>query len=259
MRRSCCVHTSTRRFCDPLYRHRRVQAHQRLARPPDRRRIPARRFRSASWQSIGSEDFVARLGGDEFAIVQHNVDSEDDVNELIARIYAALRTPFDCRGHSLAADASIGIALAPRPWQRPARAAQERRSRDVCGQGRRPPHPPLLRTVDGDRSQRAPRARARSARPRSPRAASNCTTSRWSICGSNAVTGCEALLRWRHPVRGMVSPAEFHSGRGRDRADRGDRRLGAAHRLRGGRPPGPITSASPSTSRRCSSARRRCR
>src|SRR6476660_7024977 len=27
--------------------------------------------------------------------------------------------------------------------------------------------------------------------------------------GSNAVTGCEALLRWRHPRRGMVSPAEF--------------------------------------------------
>ncbi len=42
-------------------------------------------------ESIGSEDFVARLGGDEFAIVQHNVYSEGDVDELIARIYAALR------------------------------------------------------------------------------------------------------------------------------------------------------------------------
>ncbi|MFX5730389.1 GGDEF domain-containing protein, partial [Acinetobacter baumannii] len=48
-------------------------------------------------ESVGSEDFVARLGGDEFAIVQHNVYSEEDVNKLIERIYAALRTPFDCR------------------------------------------------------------------------------------------------------------------------------------------------------------------
>ena len=43
------VHTSTRRLCDPLYRHRRVQAHQRLARPSDRRRIPAGRRRAPAW------------------------------------------------------------------------------------------------------------------------------------------------------------------------------------------------------------------
>ena len=63
-------------------------------------------------QSIGPKDFVARLGGDEFAIVQHDVVSEGEVSPLVARIHAALRMPFDCRGHSLTADASIGIALA---------------------------------------------------------------------------------------------------------------------------------------------------
>src|SRR4029453_12011857 len=62
-------------------------------------------------EAVGSEDFVARLGGDEFAVVQHGVRSDDDVNELIARIYAARRTPFVCHGHSLASDASIGIAV----------------------------------------------------------------------------------------------------------------------------------------------------
>ena len=40
-------------------------------------------------------------------------------------------------------------------------------------------------------------------------AASSSTTSRWSISRTDEVTGCEALLRWRHPERGMVSPAEF--------------------------------------------------
>ena len=40
-------------------------------------------------------------------------------------------------------------------------------------------------------------------------AASKSTTSRCSTSRSDEVTGCEALLRWRHPERGMVSPAEF--------------------------------------------------
>lgn len=61
----------------------------------------------------GPTDFVARLGGDEFAIVQSAVTSLDQVNELVARVFEAIRAPFDCMGHHLATDASIGIALAP--------------------------------------------------------------------------------------------------------------------------------------------------
>ena len=64
-------------------------------------------------QSVGAEDFIARLGGDGFAIVQHGLTSDDDVSTLVARIYRALRTPFDCHGHRLSGDASIGIAIAP--------------------------------------------------------------------------------------------------------------------------------------------------
>ena len=64
-------------------------------------------------QSVGPEDFIARLGGDEFAILQHGIASAEDVHALVARIYQALRTPFDCHGHQLSSDASIGIAIAP--------------------------------------------------------------------------------------------------------------------------------------------------
>ena len=44
---------------------------------------------------------------------------------------------------------------------------------------------------------------------RSSTARSRSITSRWSTSQDNEVTGCEALLRWRHPERGMISPAEF--------------------------------------------------
>ena len=64
--------------------------------------------------SVGPGDFIARLGGDEFAILQQGIGSAEDVHALVARIYQALRTPFDCHGHQLTSDASIGIAIAPR-------------------------------------------------------------------------------------------------------------------------------------------------
>src|SRR5439155_22036579 len=65
-------------------------------------------------QPAGHGDFIARLGGDEFAILQRGIESAEDVHALVARIYQGLRTAFDCRGHQLSSDASIGIAIAPR-------------------------------------------------------------------------------------------------------------------------------------------------
>ena len=63
------------------------------------------------------------------------------------------------------------------------------------------------------------------------------------------VSGFEALVRWNHPERGMISPVGFHSaGRG-NRPDPAARRMGAAHRLRAGRAAGRSRSASRSTCR----------
>jgi diguanylate cyclase (GGDEF)-like protein len=159
---------------------------------------------------VGAEDFVARLGGDEFAIVQCDIDSDDDVSALIAQIYQALRTPFDCHGHRLSGDASIGIAIAPRHGS------------DLLG---------LLKSADlamyaakaaGRRTHRffepAMETRANLRRELEGDLRVALAEGGFEIhyqplvdLRSDEVTGCEALLRWRHPVRGMVSPAEFIS------------------------------------------------
>jgi diguanylate cyclase (GGDEF)-like protein len=65
-------------------------------------------------QCVRETDLVARLGGDEFAIVQTSLGDPTDVTDLVERIYLAIREPYDCLGHQVTTDASIGIALAPR-------------------------------------------------------------------------------------------------------------------------------------------------
>ena len=159
-------------------------------------------------EAVGPSDFVARLGGDEFAILQRDVVSDGDVSELIAQDLSgaanAVRLPRpqprQRRQHRHCHRAA--------PRYRPVRPAQERRSGDVCGEGGRPPDLSLLRTVDGSAGQHPPRTRAGSA--------DGDADGGFEIhyqpmvdLRSNAIAGCEALLRWRHPVRGMVSPAEF--------------------------------------------------
>ena len=66
---------------------------------------------------------------------------------------------------------------------------------------------------------------------------------------ADRISGFEALLRWQHPERGMVSPARIHSAGGRDRPDRAARRMGAAAGLHRGRCAGRAISRSRSICR----------
>ncbi len=140
--------------------------------------------------------------------MQYGVDSDKDVSALVADIYQALRTPFDCSGHSLSSDASIGIAMAPRHGtglhgllksadlaMYAAKAAGRRTHRffepSMEAQAN------LRRELEGDmRLAIAERGFEIHYQP-------------LVDLRSNEIVGCEALLRWRHPTRGMVSPAEF--------------------------------------------------
>jgi diguanylate cyclase (GGDEF)-like protein len=157
---------------------------------------------------VRESDFVARLGGDEFAIVQTAVNNPADVMDLVIRIYQAIRAPVECLGHQLVTDASIGIALAP---QDGTDLDQLLKNADLAMYGAK---------SDGRRTYRFferemdARVRARRALELDLRQA--IVDGQFEIAyqpivdlRSGAVSGCEALLRWRHPERGMISPADF--------------------------------------------------
>jgi diguanylate cyclase (GGDEF)-like protein/PAS domain S-box-containing protein len=157
---------------------------------------------------IGGNDLIARLGGDEFAVIKTGLGNDADVVEFVTRIHEAIRQPYQCLGHQLSTDASIGIARAP---QDGTELDQLIKNADLAMYGAK---------ADGRRTHRffEPAmdafAKAKLAMEQDLRQA--LVDGGFEIhyqplvdLGRNEVTGCEALLRWRHPERGMISPAEF--------------------------------------------------
>ena len=159
-------------------------------------------------QSVGPEDFIARLGGDEFAILQDGIGSTEDIHGLVARIYQALRTPFDCHGHQLSSDASIGIAIAPRDGSD---LFDLLKNADLAMYAAKAAGRRTYRFFDPEMEQQANHRRELEADLRAALAqgAFELHYQPQVDLRTDGVTGCEALLRWRHPVRGMVSPADF--------------------------------------------------
>ncbi len=157
---------------------------------------------------IRESDLVARLGGDEFAVIQTDASNVADVVEFVTRIHNAIRQPYQCLGHQLSTDASIGIALAPRDGTD---LEQLIKHADLAmygakGDGRRT-HRFFEPAMDAS-------AKARLKMQQDLRHA--VMEGGFEIhyqpvvdLRHGEVTGCEALLRWRHPERGMISPAEF--------------------------------------------------
>jgi diguanylate cyclase (GGDEF)-like protein len=157
---------------------------------------------------IRETDFVARLGGDEFAIVQTGIKQPSDVVELVKRIYEAIREPHECLGHQVATDASIGIALAPNDGTE---LDQLLNNADLAMYGAKADGRRTYRFFEPqmDACVRARRTLELDIRQAIAEGAFELHYQPIVNLGSNEIVGCEALLRWNHPVRGMISPTEF--------------------------------------------------
>jgi len=157
---------------------------------------------------LRQEDVVARLNSDEFAVVQGGLARPDDAAQLCRRLLQAIADPYLIDGSSVTIGATIGIAMAPNDGDDAekllknadmalSRAKNETRgsfSYFEAGMDKRAQSRRKLETELRDAIQRDV------LRPHY-QPLIDLSTGR--------ITGCEALVRWPHPDRGMVPPSEF--------------------------------------------------
>lgn len=160
--------------------------------------------------SIRADDTVARISGDEFAVIQVGVSHPDGPAIMAARLIKAMAQPFTLPGHAepIVVGASLGIALYPSDGEDGdtlMRAADHARTRAKEG-GRG-----TYRFCEPEMDRRLQERRALEADLRQALATEQFELYYQPLadCQSTRLQGYEALLRWRHPERGMVSPAEF--------------------------------------------------
>ncbi len=171
----------------------------------------AGRIRSA----LRPEDTVARLGGDEFAVLLTDVPGEDHAIEVAVRIRAALAEPFRTDGVLIELEASVGIALYPvhgtdvHQLQRSAEVAMYLAKEERSGIE--------VYAPETDRHSTSRLGLLGSLRQSLEQGELELHYQPKVALGSGGVVGVEALVRWRHPERGLVYPDEFipfaeHSG-----------------------------------------------
>jgi diguanylate cyclase (GGDEF)-like protein len=153
-------------------------------------------------------DTIARLGGDEFAIIQGEVGSPSDVATLASRIRDALNVPYGLDGHQVPADVSIGISLAPDDTLDP---EQLLKNADMALYRSKADGRGTFRFFEPQMDERVRARRTLELDLRNAIANREFELYYQPVVNleRHQISACETLLRWHHPTRGMVPPAEF--------------------------------------------------
>ena len=157
---------------------------------------------------VREEDLVARFGGDEFAILQASAPSPEAAGQLAARLVECLAQPFSIIGQKVVIGASLGIAMLPGDGTTPDLLLN---NADLALYQAKAERRGTFRFFEPEMNARI---QARRTLERELREALNTGALELFYqpllnLRENRINACEALLRWRHPERGFVSPAEF--------------------------------------------------
>jgi diguanylate cyclase (GGDEF)-like protein/PAS domain S-box-containing protein len=167
-------------------------------------KIVAERLRGC----VRSTDTIARLGGDEFAVLQNGAPQPVGATSLAARIIEALSEPYRVDDHQIIISASVGIALSPHDS---IAAGQLLQSADMALYCAKHEGRSTYRFFEQgmEARLRARRALETELRNALPNGEFELYYQPIINLAHNHVAGFEALLRWNHPQRGLVAPAEF--------------------------------------------------
>jgi diguanylate cyclase (GGDEF)-like protein len=158
---------------------------------------------------VRDKDLVCRTGGDEFAIVQPGPGQPMAAAAALAgRIVEALSVPFELGDHQVVVGASVGIAIAPDDGNN---ADQLLKNADMALYRAKEDGRARFHFFEPEMDVKAQARRLLELDLRKAIGAGQFELNYQPIVNlaENRISGFEALLRWNHPTRGRVSPAEF--------------------------------------------------
>jgi len=157
---------------------------------------------------IRKVDTAARLGGDEFAIVQPLISNKEQAVALARRLIEVMCKPYRIDGHNLLLSGSVGVAIASNDEESADRLLKNADMALCCAK------------ADGRGTYRffEPEMDARLQARRTLELSLRTALSKQEFevfyqpiinLNDNTIASFEALIRWHHPEKGMISPAEF--------------------------------------------------
>ena len=164
----------------------------------------ARRLR----ETLRGADTAARLGGDEFALLLGELQSETQCQEAVQRILAAIALPYLIGGVEMRVSASIGVTLYPNDG---ADADHLMRHADSAMYAAKQGGKNCYRFFDAANASRGKANRNTAHKIESAIRKGELALLYQPVvdCREGRVVGAEALVRWRHPILGLLAPAEF--------------------------------------------------
>jgi diguanylate cyclase (GGDEF)-like protein/PAS domain S-box-containing protein len=157
---------------------------------------------------VRSTDLVARFGGDEFLVLLTGAQGRAEVEEVAGKLLAAIEQPIDVDGRYISVSPSVGIALRPEHGEAPAELIKHADAAMYLAKARGranyqffDPHMANVAysalVMEGELGQAIERGE-------------------FTLCfqpqvsaRDGSLVGTEALIRWSHPIRGMLLPDEF--------------------------------------------------
>ncbi|MEG4393037.1 EAL domain-containing protein [Microcoleus sp. BROC3] len=180
-------------------------------------------------------DTVARLGGDEFVLLLDDIDGVNEATNIVNRLQKKITSPILLDGHEVFITASIGIALSSGEYLEPTnllrdadtamyRAKELGRARHEVFNSSMHAHALWLLQLENDLRRAIESIREPAREEESPQSAQSAPSGLPPLSAApqfilhyqpivsianSTITSFEALVRWQHPERGLVSPGEF--------------------------------------------------
>lgn len=159
-------------------------------------------------QCLRPSDTFARLGGDEFVILLEDIQNDQQATQIAERIQQELKQPFNLQGHEIFATASIGIVFSTTRYERPEDLLRDADTAMYCAKGlgrarhqvfdpSMHEHAMALLHIENDMRRAIEKQEFQ------------LYYQPIISLKNDRINGFEALVRWQHPTRGLISPAEF--------------------------------------------------